>query len=273
MTAPNPAAFEALADTYDADFTHSRLGRLLRRRVWNVLTSAFAPGSHVLELACGTGEDALWLAKHGLRVTAFDGSPAMVRRARAKVQAAGFGDSVTVQERSLQEIGRLPPALRGPFQGLFSNFGGLNTVAHWPRLAEDLAPLVQPGGKAILVPMGPFCPWEMAWFLLQGKGDEALRRRRQPATARLGDELIPVWYPSLRRLKSALAPWFQLLSVESLGLWLPPSYLGHWVERHPRLFQALNRLEAATGHLSGGWGDHYIAVFERRPIPPAGSRR
>jgi hypothetical protein len=52
--------------------------------------------------------------------------------------------------------------------------------------------------------------------------------------------------------------------VESLGLWLPPTYLGHLVNRRPRLFGALNRLERVTAPLTSGWGDHYMLLLERR---------
>ena len=47
---------------------------MLRGRVWQTLERTFTPGQHILELACGTGEDALWLAQRGIQVTATDGS-------------------------------------------------------------------------------------------------------------------------------------------------------------------------------------------------------
>jgi hypothetical protein len=58
-------------------------------------------------------------------------------------------------------------------------------------------------------------------------------------------------------------PWFTHQETQSLELWLPPSYLGHFVNRRPGLFRRLNRFEEATARLTGGWGDHYIIVFRR----------
>jgi ubiquinone/menaquinone biosynthesis C-methylase UbiE len=78
----DPAAFDVFAPTYDVDFTQTRLGKMLRGRVWQVLERYFSPGDHVLELACGTGEDACWLAEWGIRVTATDGSAEMVETTR-----------------------------------------------------------------------------------------------------------------------------------------------------------------------------------------------
>lgn len=257
----NTNAFDAFADDYDADFTDSRLGRMLRPRVWTHLAEAFTADDHVLELTCGTGEDALWLAQRGINVTATDGSAKMIQVTRDKAEAAGVSEYVTASQASLQDI--IAGQINQPFDGVFSNFGGLNTIEDWAALAEALAPIIKPGSKAILVPMGPYCPWEVKWHLAHGQLKTAFRRFDGPATARIGDTDIPIWYPSARQLRTAFAPWFKLRHIESLGLWLPPSYLDHLVDRWPSAFERLAKLEAATAHLTKGWGDHYIAVFER----------
>ena len=257
-----PSAFDAFAATYDAAFTHSPLGQMLRQRVWRVLADSFLAGQSVLELACGTGEDAVWLAQRGVVVTATDGSAAMVERTAVKAQQAHVAHQVTPLQLSLQAIAnnQLPPA---HYDGAFSNFGGLNTLPDWRPLAAALAQRVRPGGHLVLVPMGPVCPWEMGWYGLHGQWQTAVRRLRQPATARIGDAHIPIWYPTASRLRQDFAPWFRCARVESLGLWLPPSYLGHWVARWPRLFARLDWLEGKTGRFSGGWGDHFVMTLRR----------
>jgi SAM-dependent methyltransferase len=270
MQIANPTAFDAFADSYDDTFTGSSLGRLLRPRVWARFAEHFSAGQRLLELTCGTGEDAVWLARRGLHVIATDGSARMVEMAAAKARAAGLAGQVTAAQLSLQaliggEYGDLPFAGgAAAFDGVYSNFGGLNTIANYPALAETLAGLVKPGGKVILTPMGPLCPWEIMWHLLHGQPGIALRRFRQTATARIGQALIPLWYPAARQLRRAFGPWFDHLQTESLGLWLPPSYLDHLVQRWPDLFGRLNRFEERTARLTGGWGDHYIIIFERK---------
>ena len=295
-------AFDAFASDYDDSFTHSQLGEWLRPRVWQHLSRHFQPGDRILELACGTGEDALWLAQHGIHVTATDGSAEMVRVAAAKATRASLSDKVQVYQLSLQELSEqsavssqqstvtsdqlpvnssqftihnsqftIPQSLSlsvsqslnlPPFSGILSNFGGLNTIEDLRPLAQALAPLVQPDGKAILVPMGPVCPWEVSWYGLHGDMSRALRRRGR-AQAKIGDTHIPIWYPSARQVREAFAPWFRPLQTESLGFWLPPSYLEHLVHRWPRLFQTLNRLDQATASWWRGWGDHVIIVLEK----------
>ncbi|MBI1880358.1 MAG: methyltransferase domain-containing protein [Chloroflexi bacterium] len=274
----DPTAFDAFAEVYDDGFTHSTLGQLLRPRVWEKLAQHFTAGQHILELTCGTGEDALWLAQRGVHVTATDGSAEMVKKAEAKAEAVGVrrrGEeargrgSVEVEQISLQEVvegyfGGRQSVVGGRFDGVFSNFGGLNTIGEWRALAEALAKMIKPGGKVILVPLGPMCPWEVIWYLAHGQPKMAFRRwARKGASAKIGDALIPIWYPSAGRLRTDFAPWFSHVETQSLELWLPPSYLDHFVNKWPGFFVRLNQFEKATACLTSGWGDHYIIVFKR----------
>lgn len=260
----DPAAFEIVAADYDADFSHTALGRILRKRVWRRLGRCFSPGQQVLELACGTGEDACWLAARGVRVTATDGATGMIQITEKKARRAGLGDLIVTQRLSLQDVTACrTPFAKHHFDGMFSNFGGINTINDWPDLAKGLSGLIKPGGLAVLVPMGPVCPWEVAWHLLHGQPKEAFRRLTRSSAARIGDDLISVWYPSAGQLRKAFAPWFKPVAVESLGLWLPPSYLGNLLARWPSLWISLSGFEAASAWLTGDLGDHYILILER----------
>lgn len=267
MIEPQPAAFDAFAQTYDATFSDTLLGRLLRQRVWRALQAAFPPGSHVLEIACGTGRDAAWLAQQGVRITATDGSQQMIEAARATASQAGVAHNVETRIQTLQELAQATWPDPPPFDGAFSNFGGLNTVADLRPLARSLAQAVRSGGRLVLAPMGPFCPWEILWHLAHRQPVVAWRRFKPPASAVIGSQTIPIWYPGLRRLKRQFAPWFRLESTRSLGLFLPPSYLGHLVERHPHIASQLNWLEQRLAPLTRSWGDHYLSVLVRTSTP------
>jgi SAM-dependent methyltransferase len=252
-------AFDALAADYDAHFTHTPLGAHLRQAVHRRLDLRFPPGSQVLELACGTGEDAVHLGRRSVRVLATDASEAMIDRTRTKIAAAGLDGTVEARRLAIEDLGSLP----GPFDGAFSNFGGLNCVADLGGVARSLAALLKPGAPILLCVMGPLVPWEWAWFLGKGKPREAVRRLRRGGVDWRG---MTIRYPSIGELRRVFAPDFKPLRVSAVGALLPPTYCEPWTERHPRLLGALaqweRRLEAVPPL---PWlADHYLLELARR---------
>jgi SAM-dependent methyltransferase len=252
------APFDQVAASYDADFSNRRLGRMLRQRVWAVLGNQFRSDMHILELGCGTGEDAVWLAQHGLRVVATDVSLGMLSVSTAKVRAANLNDRVELVRVDANEF-----SFDQQVDGVFANFGVLNCVADLPTLALHLADNLPAGAPLVAVVMGPFCAWETLWYGLHGDVARAFRRTRRGALASVGSASLPVWYPSIQTLRSAFEPDFAVRSCRGLGALLPPSYLAGLVDRFPRLFTMAARLD---GRMPFGpwWADHYVAVFERR---------
>jgi len=94
-------AFDTLAPSYDATFSDTLIGRYLRGRVHTRLEAYFQAGDQVLELGCGTGEDALYLASRGVQVLATDVSEGMLEITRVK--AAG-NPLVRVERLDLGEL-------------------------------------------------------------------------------------------------------------------------------------------------------------------------
>src|ERR1700688_4355612 len=87
-------AFDGVADSYDEVFTYSTIGRAQRRTVWDKLLVAFPPGRHILELNCGTGEDARYLVQRGRSVVACDASRSMIQVAK---RFSPLGDSANLE--------------------------------------------------------------------------------------------------------------------------------------------------------------------------------
>jgi SAM-dependent methyltransferase len=257
--------FDSMAADYDASFTASAIGQHMRAATWRRLDAAFRPGEHVLELACGTGEDAVHLGKRGVRVLATDVSPNMVAVARAKVQHAGLARLVDVAEIAIENLARRLPA-EGAFDGVVSNFGGLNCVEDLAGVARALAALLRPGGRALLCLMGPAVPWEWAWYLAHGQPDKALRRLQRGGAQWHG---LTIRYPSISAVRRAFAPHFAQRRVAAIGALVPPSYAQGWADRHPRLLAALARWERRAETLPPlPWlADHYLIELERLALP------
>jgi SAM-dependent methyltransferase len=243
----------------------------MRQAVWRRLDSRFGPGDHILELNCGTGEDALHLAQRGVRVFATDVSAAMVTAARAKIEQAGMGDLVTVRPLAIEDLVWLPPgdsvaghgAGQPPaFDGALSNFGGLNCVTDLRSVAAGLAAHLRPGAVAMLCVMGPYCAWEWGWYLLRGRPDRAFRRLRRGGVPWHG---LTIRYPSIRMLSCAFAPHFRLVRTCAIGAFVPPSYAAGWAARHPRLLSRLNAWERRVETFAAvrSLADHTLLEFER----------
>jgi SAM-dependent methyltransferase len=65
-------------------------------------TAGLRPGT-ALDLGCGEGADAVWLARQGWRVTATDVSPTALARAADHAQASGVRDKITWQQHDLAQ--------------------------------------------------------------------------------------------------------------------------------------------------------------------------
>lgn len=93
----------------------------------------------VLDIGCGTGENALHLAALGLRVVGIDASPSAVERARAKAAARGFALPFLVADAlDLAKLRRrFETALDS---GLFHAFAPEQRRAYAHSLCEVLSP-------------------------------------------------------------------------------------------------------------------------------------
>src|SRR4030095_16876991 len=85
------SAFDAIAIEYDKNFNESLIGREQRHvtRHWLQKFLQKKKKLDILEINCGTGEDALWLASLGHTVVATDQSAEMIFEAEKKLSVSG----------------------------------------------------------------------------------------------------------------------------------------------------------------------------------------
>lgn len=259
-----PAAFDGAAEDYDRRFTDTGIGRVLREAVWRVFDRSFEPGSTILELGCGTGEDAVRLAGRGHRVLATDASPVMLAHARRKAAASGVADRLTFDRIDLAAVAQGPDPGQAPFDGVVSNFGALNCLPDCSELAATLHRWLRPGGRAVVVVMGPVCLWEWVWYGLRLRPRTALRRLRSGRPVPVGpDASIRVWYPSPGRLKDQLRPWLEPRETLAIGALVPPPYAESVTRNRPGLLRSLARFDDRHAHRLAWMSDHYLLVLDR----------
>ena len=257
------AVFDRLAPTYDVTFTNSIIGRAQRNAVWKVLLKTFQPHDNILELNCGTGEDALFLGAHNISVFACDASQQMIAQASKRLRKVTPAPPVVLCHLPTERIASLSPEI--PFDGVFSNFSGLNCVEDLASVAASLAPIVKHDGRLLLCFSTRFCLFEAAYFFAHRRFSKGIRRWKGSSRALLEGAPLTVFYPTLKQICSAFAPHFKLCSVRGIGVFIPPSYLELWARRSPSFFAFLCRLEELVSVLPAlrTGGDHMLICFKR----------
>ncbi|PNV31182.1 SAM-dependent methyltransferase [Streptomyces sp. DH-12] len=112
------------------------------------------PPGDALDLGCGNGGDALWLARRGWRVTAADISAVAVGRLTALARSHGVHDRLTAVRLDLRTS--FPP---GAFDLISAHY--LHTPYDLDRSAvlRSAAHALRPGGRLLVVDHGSTAPW------------------------------------------------------------------------------------------------------------------
>ncbi len=256
-------AFDAEAKKYDTVFSLSSIGQLQRRRVRYFIDKVLShtTPNNILELNCGTGEDAMWLAANNSNVLATDISREMVGIAKKKT--AGL-PNVDIMQLSFTYLkSKLSDR---QFDLVFSNFGGLNCAneSELKELGRQLFDLVENNATVAFVVMSTNCWWENLYFFFKG-----IKRRRQVKTmATLNGTTFPVWYYTPKQLEAIFSPYFEKLYKKPVGLFIPPSYLNNFFLRKKWLLKYLSVLENIFGSFNflANNADHYLMVLKKKAV-------
>ncbi len=248
MPADSVTAFDVVAADYDLSFSQALIGQAQRAqsRKW---LSAFLTGKkslHILEINCGTGDDALWMASLGHTVVATDVSSTMIEQAKKKI--AFNNPDLSFHHCAFDEL----PAKLGEkkFDLIFSNFSGLNCAPadELAQLNDSFHQLLNNDGHIAVVIFGKYCCWETLYFLLKLSPVKAFRRwKKAKAVTELKENIFqPVYYYSTSRFCHKLNR-FRLVEKRPVGLFLPPSYLEQAMRKRIGFYNFLNKLEKKWG--------------------------
>lgn len=249
--------FDEEAKFYDQNFTHTEIGKLQRAQVWKLADAIqIASKNSVLEINCGTGEDAHYWIKRTAHYLGTDASPEMIRQAQLKVPKAKFTTC------SFQEINKI----EGQYDLIFSNFGGINCIdaTELTHLFQQLSVRLKPKGKIVLVIMGKKCIWDNFYSMMKGKFSQIGRRNTQlPVSVPIKNEVVKTWYFSPKQVRK-LGSTLQVKLIKPIGLFVPPSYMSPYFERHPRQLSFLNWLDKIfVATVFANYADHFYIELEK----------
>jgi len=258
-------AFSTQALHFDEFDAGNTIIQYKRQRVRSHVLRLLPERGAILELNAGTGIDAIYFAGLGHRVHATDIAGGMLKELAAKVDGGELRDKVTYELCSFTRLEALDK--RGPYDMVFSNFAGLNCTGELDKTLRQLPGLVRPGGHIVLVLLPKFCLWE-TMLVFKGRFRTAFRRwfSGGGARARVEGHYFRCWYYSPSFIIRALRGSFDPVKVEGLCTIMPPSYIEHFAEKHPRAYRVLGKLE---DRWKGRWpwkyiGDYYIISLVRR---------
>ncbi|BBX02046.1 SAM-dependent methyltransferase [Mycolicibacterium moriokaense] len=124
-----------------------------RERVWsgrvNARLAEVAPDlpiGRALDLGCGEGADAVWLAQRGWDVVAVDISDTALQRARAAAEERGLADRIDFQQHDLSET--FP---NGEFDLVSAHFFHSTVPLDRIRIFRRAAEAIRPGGTMLIV--------------------------------------------------------------------------------------------------------------------------
>ena len=264
MFSENP--FDELARDYDTMFSKSVIGKAQREIVRRFLTSRIVHGSEILEINCGTGEDAYYLTTLGCSVLATDTSKGMIQIAEEKRENISDDCSPVFKQTSIQDLDLAIGSKK--FDLIFSNFSGLNCLTETELIqsAGRFHSLLNPNGRMIFILFGTNCFWEKLYFFLkQKKGEIHRRSMNKSMDVQLLNSHMTVFYYKPAVLRAFYSTFFKLETLRPLGLFIPPTYLEPFFHRKRVLFRILKSVDKLFGSFSflSNQADHYIAEFRR----------
>lgn len=256
--------FDKAAPSYDETFTNSYVARQQRLKVWSYLDSFFNARNtalNILELNCGTGEDAVWMAQRGHQVVATDVSKRMIEATGKKMVLEGLSDKIETKILDLnyaEDIGD-----QKQYDLIFSNFGGLNCLK--PEAVEALAAqckkCLKPDGMLVFVVMPKLTKIDSWYRLIKLKWKSRAERRKGFTEVNVEGTSVPCYYYNSKELASRVKG-FKIKDQMIIGF--IPSYFDKTLSQKPWLLSYLENWEKEK-YEDLDWidqSDHYLMSFE-----------
>jgi SAM-dependent methyltransferase len=255
------ASFDNYAQQYDAHFTFSPVGLLQRQGVYKHLLPLLSKDTSVLEINCGTGYDAIEIAKYVKNILATDASAMMIEQCIArKAETKNVVFKVDLIQDLQDEIKNS--------NFIFSNFGGLNCLSpqDLKEFAKKCNTLLKKDADLFFVIMGRKCIWERLYFMIKGDQKKATRRKSLEGVNTIIDgSEFKTWYYSPKEMQFFFTEGFKAQHISGVGLFVPPSYLNPFFSKKKLLLKLFSALDKVFCNFkwTTNYADHYIIHLKK----------
>ena len=259
-------AYDEYASRYDRLLTENRINAYMRREMSRALTATFGTGKRLIELGCGTGDEALALAPNQSEIFAFDPSLRMIEIASRKAAASGTGGNVRFSVGKATDLLRHlgDESQKTGFDGGYASF----SLSYEPDLrvvSKALAPWIRPGGWFVMATMNRICGVEFAGALLSAHPRLAGRRLEKRTLHKVGAYSTPIFPRTTKEVIDAVRDYFHFEDVRALPVIMPPPYANRAVAGWGALLDILAELDSHLGSFPviRLFGDHNLLRFRR----------
>lgn len=256
--------FSIISHQYEELEKTSGLINWMRNRVRLHLLKQLPKKASILEVNCGTGIDAVFLAKNGYQVYATDIAKGMIDYVKNKITKDNLSDNLSCQLLSFTELEKLKLK---KINHIFSNFGGLNCSSEQElqTVFNSFNDLLLSKGKITLVIMPKVCLWEFA-KIFKGNKTAFRRLKKEGVLANIEGEKVPTYYHSAKKIKQLLTPNFTDFKIENICFLGPTGNRVNFTKKHPLLFRFLTKFDAISNKvpLLRGFGDYYIITATKK---------
>lgn len=252
-------AYDAIADDYDGQLQEAAW---MRHILWKHYARLIRSEDRILDVGCGTGADALFLARRGVRVTAIDVSRQMIERLQGAAEREGLAGQIETRIMDYEDLGIWEPET---FDAVISAFAALNTTPDLARFARNAARLLRTDGLLLVHLLNGFSLWDRLRLASRGRwsaAHQAARNRRR--TVLVGAMPLQHYlYSPDEAYTQAFSVHFELRRAYGMGILRPARSAPHV----PRaVLGALEHLEAIVRghHPFVGWGEFFVLELAKR---------
>lgn len=254
--------FDIASLSYDKTFTNTTIGSAQRMQVYKQLNTTIILNKslHILELNCGTGEDANYFNSLNHTITATDISNKMITVAANKLK----NKDINFHQLDINNLHQ--HSFPKKFDLIFSNFGGFNCLSknEVRMFFSSAKKIMTKQAKIVLVIMPKKTLWEKIYFLLKGDSTKATRRNTNNSIeANVDGVAVKTWYFNPKEI-AEIAEGFSIKKIKPIGLFVPPSYLQTSFLGKKIIVSFLNRLDTLFGFsFLAKYADHYYIELQK----------
>ncbi len=259
-------SWDFLSNEYD-DYNESRIVFSYMRNVsLSYLKKFYSKGMSILELGCGTGDEAIHLAKCGIKVFGTDISNEMIKKSIKKAEIENLIESCRFECLPIERIS----SINEVFDGVYSSFGGLNCIKSLESFAQDIEQLIKTGGYLIISVMNRVSIAENILYSMILKFKTAFRRiNKKPLIIKVAGTpfSFECRYYTPKKFFSYFGKNFELIEYRALPLFLIPAKpVELFFFKHSQLFNFIIKLDNFFSKLPffKSLGDHFLIILKKK---------